>query len=215
MPADKFGLTGKVTWRLKTIPPDKQHLFDDLRDEYPDRGPEYDKKYSSLVTKYSVQKYMKNPNPLKRIFQPMIPAMGVNHNIVTNRGDALIAQALCPDTRVETSVDNANGQMIVGIGFGSEVKTVTAVNSVLGAAQGMNSGYPAVKGAFDASDDNVAQYISLWSQGSLMTNSGFPIDEATLGNGTYKQSYSQVSPTASVASTDTLQITWEITPLGA
>lgn len=135
---------------------------------------------------------------------------GVNHNIVTNDGDALIADALA-ETPARTRVDNANGQIAVGTGFTSATKTST-INSASGSPEALDAGYPQLKGSFGAADDNVVQYRATFEAGDLNATG---IDEAELSNGTDVLAYAEISPSVNVGASDTLQIDWEITLLGS
>lgn len=137
--------------------------------------------------------------------------ISVNHNIVTNEGDALIADLL-QDTPERTKVDNTNGLISVGTGFTTEAKTVDALVSITGSAEAMDASYPQTKGAWAAADDNVIVYKSTFEAGDLNATG---IDEALLGNGTDTMAYAQISPAVDVSSSDTLEVTWEITLLGA
>ena len=142
--------------------------------------------------------------------QGRIKTKGVNHNIVTNSGDALIAD-LMSDSPARVKVDNTNGQIGVGTGFVSEGKDGTLVAQT-GSYQGMEAGYPQTKGAWGAADDNVVQYRSIFAAGSL---DAAGIDEAELTNSTDVMAYAEISPSVTVGTSDTLQIDWEITILGA
>ncbi len=149
-----------------------------------------------------------------------IIARGVNHNIVTNQGDALIAD-LMQETPAQTKVDNTNGYMTVGTGWtGTTPKQNEAVNTPAAGAptKGMEATYPILKGAFGAADDNVVQYRSLYTAG-LVTGSP-TLDEVGLGNNSTEASgdnlaYTELTPNVILTPTDTLQIDWEITLLGA
>jgi len=134
----------------------------------------------------------------------------VIHNIVTNQGDALIADAMA-DTQARTAVNNANGEITVGTGFVSEDKTKTGVTTPTGSAQGMEATYPKLKGAFGATDDNVTQYRAIFAPGSLNANG---INETAIGNGTDNLAYAELTPSVNVTLADTLQIDWEITFVG-
>lgn len=137
---------------------------------------------------------------------------GVNHNIVTHQGDALIADIMA-DTPARAKVNNANGVIAVGTGWtGTTPKNNTAVNTATGAPQGMEATYPRLKGAFGAADDNVVQYRAVFSAGSLNVSG---IDEVSLGNGTDNLAYAEITPNVNVGIGDTLQVDWEITFLGA
>lgn len=140
--------------------------------------------------------------------QPMVMT---NHNIVTNEGDALIADLL-QETPERTKVDNANGVIGVGTGFTSEAKTVDALVTQTGSNEGMDGGYPQTKGAWAAADDNVVVYVATFEAGDL-NDTG--IDEALLGNGTDTLAYAQISPAVNVTTSDTLEVTWEITFTGS
>jgi len=134
-----------------------------------------------------------------------------NHNIVTNEGDALIAD-LHQDTTERTKLDNTNAVIGVGTGFTTEAKTVDALVSQSGSDEAMDASYPQTKGAWAAADDNVIVYKSTFEAGDLNATG---IDEALLGNGTDTMAYAQISPAVDVGSSDTLEITWEITFLGS
>jgi hypothetical protein len=142
---------------------------------------------------------------------PARQMVSVNHNIVTNEGDALIADLL-QNTPERTKVDNANGVIGVGTGFTSEAKTSDALASQTGSNEAMDTGYPQTKGDWAAADDNVIVYVSTFEAGDLNATG---IDEALLGNGTDTLAYAQISPAVDVSSSDTLEVTWEITLLGS
>jgi hypothetical protein len=137
--------------------------------------------------------------------------ISVNHNIVTNEGDALVADLL-QETPERTKVDNANGVIGVGTGFTTEAKTVDALVTQTGSDEAMDATYPQTKGAWAAADDNVIVYRSTFEAGDL-NDTG--IDEALLGNGTDTMAYAQISPAVDVTTADTLEVTWEITYLGS
>lgn len=136
---------------------------------------------------------------------------GENHNIVTNEGDALVAD-LMQETPERTKVDNTNGVMGVGTGFVSETKTTDALVTQTGSNEAMDATYPKTKGDWAAADDAIIVYVVTFEAGDL-TATG--IDEAILTNGTDTLAYAQISPAVDVAVTDTLELTWEITFLGA
>lgn len=139
-----------------------------------------------------------------------ITQQGENHNIVTNQGDALIADILA-ETPARTKVDNANGVIAVGTGFTSEGKT-SSMNTQTGSPEEMDAGYPQLKGSFGGADDNVVQYRATFEAGDL-DDTG--IDEAELGNGTDVLAYAEINPAVNVGASDTLQVDWEITILGS
>jgi hypothetical protein len=139
------------------------------------------------------------------------PMQMTNHNIVTNEGDALFVDMLVT-TGARTAVDNANGVIGVGTGFSTETKATDALVTQTGSDEAMDATYPLQKGAWAAADDNVIVYQSTFEAGDL-NDTG--IDEALLGNGTDTLAYAQISPAVNVTTADTLQVTWEITFLGA
>ena len=137
--------------------------------------------------------------------------ISINHNIVTNEGDALIADLL-QNTPERTKVDTSNGVIGVGTGFTTEAKTVDALVSQSGSDEAMDTGYPQTKGDWAAADDNVVVYRSTFEAGDLNATG---IDEALLGNGTDTLAYAQITPAVDVTTADTLQVDWELTLLGS
>jgi hypothetical protein len=137
--------------------------------------------------------------------------ISVNHNLVTNEGDALIAD-LCQETPERTKVDETNGKIGVGTGWVSTTKTTDALVTQTGSDEAMDTGYPQTKGDWAAADDGVIVYMATFEAGDL-NDTG--IDEALLGNGTDTLAYAQITPAVNVTTADTLEITWEITFLGA
>jgi hypothetical protein len=148
---------------------------------------------------------------------PGKPMISINHNIVTDEGDALIADAMS-DTQARTKVNNANGYIDVGTGWtGTSPKTNGAVNTPTGSPEIMDSTYPKIKGAFGAANDNVTQYRSTYEAGDLNATG---INEASLINNATRGSadclaYAQITPAVNVTVADTLQVLWELTFLGA
>jgi len=141
---------------------------------------------------------------------------GENHNIVTDEGDALIAD-LCAETPAKTKVDNTNGFIEVGTGFSAEAKGVLSCVTPTGSPEAMDATYPVLKGAFGAADDNVIIYKSTFEAGDL-NDTG--IDEAALMNNAVAASgdclaYAEITPVVNVTTADSLVITWEISFLGA
>lgn len=138
--------------------------------------------------------------------------IAINHNIVTDMGDALIAD-IVSSTDARTAVDNANGVIEVGTGWtGTNPKQNTGVNTGTGSPEPMDATYPKLKGAWGLANDNVIQYRATFEAGDL---NAADIDEAALGNGVDNMAYAQVTPSATVGSSDTLQVDWEITFVGS
>lgn len=152
------------------------------------------------------------PTFLQKLFgRPGSLMSGHNHNIVTDVGDALIAD-LMQETPERTKLDNANAVIGVGTGYSAETKTVTTLVTQTGSDEAMDATYPQTKGAWAAANDGVIVYVSTFEAGDL-NDTG--IDEAILDNGTDTLAYAQITPAIDVASADTLEVTWEITFLGA
>lgn len=139
------------------------------------------------------------------------PMISVNHNIVTDEGDAIIAD-LMQETPERTKFDNTNAVIGVGTGFVTELKSTDALVTQTGADEAMDATYPQTKGAWAAADDNVIVYVSTFEAGDL-NDTG--IDEAILSNGTDTQAYAEISPAVNVTTADTLEVTWEVTLLGS
>jgi hypothetical protein len=139
----------------------------------------------------------------------------VNHNIVTNEGDALIAD-LMANTPARQKLDNSHAYIEVGTAYigSTGEKAATGCNTPSGSREAMESGYPQLKAAWGEANDNVVCYRAIFEAGDLNAT----IDEAALMNASSDGdclAYAEVSPAAVVASTDTLQIDWELTFLGA
>ncbi len=151
------------------------------------------------------------------LFNQLRWMLGFNHNIVTNQGDALIADNMS-ETPAQTKVDNTNGHITVGTGWtGTTPKTNEAVNTPTDSPEVMDATYPKQKGAFGAANDNITQYRATFEAGDLNASG---IDEAGLGNHATEASgdnlaYGEISPAVNVTTADTLQVDWEITYTGA
>src|SRR3990172_6488793 len=145
------------------------------------------------------------------------PMISVNHNIVTDEGDAMIADIMS-ETPARVKVDGTNGYIQVGTGWtGTTPKANTVLNTPTGSTELMDSTYPKQKGAFGAANDNVTQYRVTFEAGDLNAPG---IDEAALFNNATPASadllaYAEITPTVDVTTSDTLQVDWEITYLGA
>lgn len=144
------------------------------------------------------------------------PMKVVNHNIVTDEGDALVADILA-ETPARVKVDGTTGFIEVGTGFTSESKSTTSCLTPTGSPELMDASYPQTKGAWGAANDNVTVYVSTFEAGDL-TATG--IDEAALLNdGTATAAdalaYAEISPSVNVTASDTLEVTWELTFTGS
>ena len=154
---------------------------------------------------------------LQKIFGfPGTEMICVNHNIVTDEGDALIAD-LMSQTPARVKLDNTNGFVQVGTNWtGTTPKQNQVVNTATGVPEPMDATYPKQKGAFSAANDNVTQYRATFEAADLNAT----ITEAALLNNVTPASadclaYAQITPSAVVTTSDTLQVDWEITFLGA
>jgi len=139
-----------------------------------------------------------------------------NHNIVTDEGDALVADHMS-ETDARTIVDNTNGYIEVGTGFTSEAKSKTSCDTPTGSPEVMDATYPKLKGSWGAANDNVVQYRATFEAGDLNATG---IDEAALINGSVAATsdclaYAQITPAVNVSSSDTLQVDWELTFTGS
>jgi hypothetical protein len=142
----------------------------------------------------------------------------VNHNIVTDEGDALIADILS-NSPARTKIAAATGYMPVGTGWtGTSPKTNTWVNAITGSAQALVATYPILKGSWGAANDNVLQYRAIYAAGSLgsvTVNEVAITSHATDVAANSLLAYAQVTPAVAMTSSDTLQIDWELTFLGS
>lgn len=141
--------------------------------------------------------------------------VAINHNIVTDEGDALIADQMA-QTPAKQKVDNTSGYIEVGTGFTSEAKSTLSCATPTGSPEVMDASYPQVKGAFGAANDNVTVYKATFEAGDLNATG---IDEAALINNATAASaeclaYAQITPAIDVSSSDTLAVTWELTFTG-
>jgi hypothetical protein len=134
-----------------------------------------------------------------------------NNNIVTDVGDALIADQ-AQETPEKTKLDEANAVIGVGTGYTEEVKGSDALETQVGSDEAMDTNYPQTKGAWAAGDDNVIVYVSTFEAGDVTSAD---LDEAILTNGSETMAYAEITPKITVGADDTLEITWEITFLGS
>ena len=138
-----------------------------------------------------------------------------HHNIVTRKGDALIADALL-DSPTKSKVTSANGYIQVGTGWtGNSTKTNTRCNTPTGTMKALDGGYPAITAAWGNVGDTTVTYRATFEAGLLNANG---INEAALLNGNDLSAdclaYAQITPSVNVTASDTLQVLWEITILG-
>jgi len=205
--SDKTAIRGKMTARVFRFPEGRGKQLLAMRDDLVASGDI--ERLVAFDDKYVVRRKRTVLERLRGL--PGKQMVSVNHNIVTNHGDALIAD-LMAETPAQTKVNNTNGKIGVGTGFSSAAKTVTALVTQTGSDEVLDATYPKLKGAFNAADDNVTQYRSTFEAGDL---SATGIDEAALGNGTYLLAYAEVTPNVNMTVADTLQVDWELTFVGA
>lgn len=224
---DIAGMRGRIGWRvyehtelgllfLKNLK--KMFIAGEITKEERDRRRELilnDPKYSRI--KLYGESCSSKQLVSKGFFNQLAWMLGFRHNIVTNQGDALVADNMS-ETPAQTKVDNTNGHITVGTGWtGTTPKTNEAVNTPTDSPEVMDATYPKQKGAFGAANDNVTQYRATFEAGDLNASG---IDEAGLGNHATEASgdnlaYGEISPSVNVTTADTLQVDWEITFLGA
>lgn len=216
MPKDRARIKGKVTatvFRLNDEGLKRNALINrdpNLTDQ------EKKAKRIQLIEEFGSVKTFKPKGFRKLLGLAGKPMASVNHNIVTDEGDALIADLMC-NTPVRIKVDYTNGYIAVGTGYVSESKSAIWVTTPTGSAEQMDSGYPQLKDPWGTGNDNVTVYKSTFEAGELNATG---INEAVLANNTTEGTadclaYAQITPSVDVTTADTLQITWEITFTGA
>ena len=137
-----------------------------------------------------------------------------NHNIITAQGDGMMADMfLTPPTK--NRVDSTHGYMVLGTGLASVTtpKNQTWVYTQTGVPRLIDSGYPRLQGSFP---NAVVEYKVTFPAGSLNASG---INEACLTNGASAVSaqamaYAQITPSVNISTTDTFELTWQITFLG-
>ena len=139
-----------------------------------------------------------------------------NHNIVTDEGDAMVADIL-QETPERAKVDGTTGFIEVGTGFTSESKSITSCLTPSGSPELMDATYPQTEGAWGVALDNVTVYVATFEAGDLNATG---IDEAALINdGTATAAdalaYAQITPAVNVTTSDTLEVTWKLTFTGS
>jgi hypothetical protein len=169
-----------------------------------------------VLDKYGDVKMFPKTTLQKLLGLPAQPMMGENHNVVTDEGDDMIAD-LMAETPGEVKVDGTNGHIEVGTGFTSEAKSTLSCATPTGSPELLDGTYPKTKGAFGAANGNVIQYVATFDPADL-NDTG--IDEAALLNnasaaGAECLAYAEISPAVNVTTADTLEVTWELTILGA
>ena len=154
----------------------------------------------------------RGPGLLRRIINIHGKEMvSISHNIITDQGDALLADWLSLAPVKFTTI-----LMNVGTGWtGISPKSNTGCNNISGSRMTMDSGYPQTKGFFGNSDDNVLVYKSTFPIGEL-NESG--VNEAALMNAMFGGqclAYAQIIPEVNMTVNDSLTVEWEVTFLGS
>lgn len=229
---DNLKVAGKITATVYSLSSIGLEKLAKLREKYPEgrANPEYVAHRDVIHRIYAFPKRREVPLSLTELFKAFRAVKGnirelldvsrfqmsINHNIVTDEGDAMIAD-LMADTPARVKVNNANGFIHVGTGWtGTTPKTNTGVNTPTGTPEAMDATYPKVKGTFGLANDNVTQYQATFEAGDLNASG---INEAAILNNVTPASadclaYGQLVPSANVGLSDTLRVEWEITYLG-
>ena len=137
-----------------------------------------------------------------------------NHNIITDSGDAYIADLLAT-TPVRTKLTSSSCFIPVGTGWtGTLPKENDWVNTQVGISQSVDATFPKTKGLWNAANDNVLQFQVTYPQGSLNftgINEAALTSHATDIEANSTVAYAQITPSVNVTTLDTLVIQWEIT----
>ena len=199
---DKAKITGKITATVIRLNEEGLQLFKKLKEEYGENR-------------------KKNPdyiNEREKVYREYGKVISVSmHNIVTDEGDAMIAD-LMAETPARTKVNGANGYIEVGTGWtGSGTKQNTSCNTPTGNPEQLDATFPKLKGSWGNANDNVVQYRVVFEAGDLSAND---INEAALLNNASAGSadclsYGQLSPVADITIADSLKVEWELIFLGA
>lgn len=193
----KMKIKGKVTASVYHFPSGEESALLKLRDELEKSN---------------------NKKELNKFNKMYLKKKAVNHNIVTDEGDALIAD-LMANTPTRTKITASTGFIPVGTGWtGTSPKTNGWVNTITGTAKALEAGYPQTKGAWLAANDNVTMYRVVYaagSFGSVTINEAAITSHATDVAANSCLAYAQVTPAVAITASDTLQIDWELTFLGA
>ena len=198
---DKAKITGKITATVIRLNEEGLRLFKKLKEEYGENR----KKNPVYIDKR------------EKVYREHGKVISVStHNIVTDEGDAMIAD-LMAETPARTKVDSTNGHIEVGTGWtGSGTKQNTSCNTPTGNPEPMDATFPKLKGSWGNTDDNVVQYQVVFEVNDLNANG---INEAALINNASAGSadclsYGQL-PVADVTIVDSLKVKWELTILGS
>jgi hypothetical protein len=139
------------------------------------------------------------------------------HNIITSQGDAYIADRLSL-VPVRQIMDATHTFIAVGTGYtGVSNKTKTWVNTQVGPAQIVSTGYPKLVGLWGATGQNQVQYQFNFISGVLNAtgiNEAALVSAAVTDVTTTCLAYVHIN-SINVYTSDSLAITWNISFLGA
>jgi hypothetical protein len=140
----------------------------------------------------------------------------VSHNIVTDDGDAMIAD-LMSQTPALQKLDNTHGFIQCGTGWSAtNAKAQTWVHTATGPAKALSATYPKLKGTFGNANDNVVQFQTAFVAADF---GSVTLNEAVLSNanadvGGQAQAYGNINPSVVITAADSMTLLWEITLLG-
>ena len=169
-----------------------------------------------MESKKFLEKFQ-NKKELKAFYKKYNARVSKNHNIVTDEGDAYVAD-LMANTPTRTKITASAGYMPVGTNWtGTTPKANTWVNTITGSAQALTAGYPQVQGAWGAANDNVVLFRAIYAAGafgSVTITEAAITSHATDVAANSLLAYAQVTPSVAITASDTLQIDWALTVLG-
>ena len=135
-----------------------------------------------------------------------IKAKGVTHNLVTTLGDQEMAKAYKEDAFT------APAGMTLGTGVGAAAKGDTTLGTQIAAS------YEALDGGYPSRSLAVITYVCTWVAGDVTENgiaeAGL-VNDATFPAAGVLVARALISPVVNKTASDSLEITWTITILGA
>ena len=133
------------------------------------------------------------------------------HNVITTQGLGYLAD-LMSNSPTKTKFTTTSSYIVLGTGYASvsSPSAQTWVYTPTGSPQAMQSGYPMTQSSFPSP---VVVYSALFSAGSLNASG---INECALVNNPVSGAgvclaYAQISPSQTINSSSSMQITWQIT----
>lgn len=209
---EKMGVTGKVTARVLTYSPKAIDRLAALRHSVRSLDRQHEK---IVLSDFRAAEFV-GGGLIQKLRADGSPMISVSRNLVVDDGDDNIAD-LHRNAPTQTKFDSTNAHIAVGTGFVSVTKATTALVTPTGSPEIMDATFPITKGAYQAVDGNVIQFRATFEAGDLNITD---IDEAVLINaateaGGETMTYAQITPAVNVTTADTLEVTWELTFLGA